>query len=393
LLVLVLAGCGGRTGSTTGAEAADSSTEPCEGAVFEYRDVCFHSFSVEAVGRYPFRYPFDLDGEPGHELIGVRDDQVKVYRFDGQGFVLAHEAETPPGVSEYPGIVAGEFDEIPGLDLIIAEAGKWAAFYHLDEDGAPTLVGQTALAGGSSVAMEQPVAIGPDTSGRWRVVGHYENAQEIPARDALALWEIQGTELVQVERLDLQSDLCNVSDCGNGDFDGDGRTDVVCTISVTCTNVSKDYKDQVVLLAQPDGTVSVAVYPEKWGQYFVTTDLDGDGITDLVDSLWYRMGDGKGGLRPATELELPPPPMLDWDLVSAGDLDGNGDIEVVIGDYTHALVFDDIVGAPQSYEMFEVNDPSLGFSSTRTAAAIDVNADKIADLPMWDSLLVSELRK
>jgi hypothetical protein len=393
--VLVLAGCGGRPEPMSGTDAADSSTDPCEGAVFEYRDVCFRAHTVAAIGsQYPAEYPFDLDGEPGDELISVVDDRVSVYRFEGDDFALVAVAEIPSNDNEASGIVVAEFDEVQGLDLIVSSAGRYAALYHLDEAGAPTLVGQTAFAGGRSGAFGGPRAVGPDASGRWRVVAEYENGQNFAAPDPLALWEVQGTELVQVERLDVQSELCEVSDCGGGDFDGDGRTDVVCTISESCSNIQNEYQDQVVLLAQADGTVSAAVYPEKWVQSFVTTDLDGDGITDLVDYRWYRMGDGAGGLGPATRIELPSHTSSGWSLLSAGDLDGNGDVEVVIAEHTRALVFDDIVGGPQTFEMFEVSDASLAFKSAWPKAAVDVNADGIVDLRMQDrTILVSELSK
>ncbi len=191
----------------TGTDAADSSANPCEGAVFEYRDVCFHAHVVAPIGDwYPAEYPFDVDGEPGDELVGANEDGVSVYRFDGEeGFVLVGAADTPSEASLSSGVVAGEFDEIPGLDLIVSERGQNAAFYHL-EDGAPTLLGVTKLGGGSE-AFAGPVAVGPDASGRWRVVAHYDDGGEISGQDPLALWEVQGTTLVQVERLDLPSEL------------------------------------------------------------------------------------------------------------------------------------------------------------------------------------------
>jgi hypothetical protein len=387
-LVVVLAGCNGPAGTGSG-------TEACAG-VFQYHGVCFHAHAVEPMG---YRHPLQLDGEPGHELVSVAiNERVAVHRFDGKDFVLVGEAEAPATVIAFLDVIAGEFDELPGRDLVVSEHGEWAALYHLDEHGAPTLAGQTAFAGNNSEAMGEPVAVGPDANGRWRIVAHHENGQESASPDPLSLWEVQGTTFVEVERIDLPTGACELYACASGKFNGDGRTDAVCTIEDVCSNdPPKNYVVNVVLLAQPDGTVATTAYPSTVGGAFAT-DLDGDGITDLagdgaLDTVWYLLGDGTGGLEPVTWLDLPAPPTLDWDIVSVGDLDGNGDAEMILGDHSHALVFDDVVGAPEIYEPFEVNDRGLDFGIYMDVT-MDVNADNIVDLPMYDRmLLVSELRQ
>jgi hypothetical protein len=392
--MFLLAACNGQPDTTT-TQGDETSADPCEQPAFEYRDVCFIPHSVEAMG---YDHPLELDGEPGHELVGVGDEHVTIYRFDGEGFALIGEAEAPPALDLMPDhVIAAELDEVPGLDLVVSERGEWAALYHLDQDAAPTLVGQTMFNAPSNRAFEAPVAIGPDASGRWRVLARFEDANASELLDPLALWEVQGSSFVEVERLALASGACEIVGCAGGEFNGDGRNDAVCTLDDVCpSDQPGNSLVTVVLLAQADGSVTTMEYPMVEGADFVT-DLDGDGITDLVgtsvmNTLWYLLGDGTGGLDPATSIDLPAAPSLGWSLSSIGDLDGNGDLELVLGDDLHALVFEDVVAAPQTYEMVEVN--GLEFQASGVDVPIDVNGDHIVDLPMRGrTLLVSQLRQ
>ncbi|NJK31449.1 MAG: hypothetical protein HC927_02965 [Deltaproteobacteria bacterium] len=137
---MLVLGCNGRMADddTSGADSPDSG-ELCEGAALEFHGVCFRAYSVAAMG---YEHPLDLDGQPGHELVGLDDAKVSVHRFEGGGFVLVGEAALPGEASSTADVLAGEFDDVPGLDLIVAEEGVWAALYHLDGAGAPTLAWQ-----------------------------------------------------------------------------------------------------------------------------------------------------------------------------------------------------------------------------------------------------------
>jgi hypothetical protein len=388
----MLAGCNGPPGTTAG---ADSSKEACEGAALEYRGVCFHTHSVEAMG---WEHPLELDGKPGHELVGISDERVTVHRFDGDGFfALVGKAAVPADSIGPADAITGEFDEISGLDLVVTASGQWAALYHLDDEGAPTLAGQR-LFDSNTRAFERPVAVGPDASGRWRIVAHFDTTGVFYSSDPLALWEVQGNTFVEVERLDLETGACEIYMCAGGEFDGDGRIDAVCTLEDVCPNEPPENDVvHVILLAQADGTVTTAMYPTHDVLSSIAADLDGDHITDLVgdgglDTIWYRLGDGTGGLGPVTWVDPLGSAKSHWSLVSVGDLDGDGGAEVLLGDHLQALVFDDAVGAPQASERFEMND-GLEFTSWMPVP-IDVNADNIVDLPMRERiLLVSELRQ
>jgi hypothetical protein len=410
VLAFILVGCNGRpvametsddggtaTNSDSGDTGTDTSADTCEGAALEYHGVCFFPHSVEAMGH---DHPLDLDGEPGHELVGVDDGKVSVHKWNGDGFDLVGEADLPgedeDAWSLNPNVVAGEFDEAQGLDLVVSEQGEWAALYHLDGSGAPTLSGTTMMQSPalSDRGFTSPVAVGPDDQGRWRVVAHRDD--EVPElTDRLALWEVQGTLFVD-ERLDLPTDACELGSCTGGDLNADGRQDAVCTLMDYCSDPSPEEDIvHVVLLAQADGSVTTAAYPTKdVDTSAIEVDLDADGRVDLLGwtAGWYRLADGEGGLGPVVRIEKPEKMDTGWKVVSVGDVDGNAAGEVVLGDAGHALVFPDPVALPDSYETFQLGVDGLDFKNTGVAGPIDVNGDGVVDLPMRDRiLLVSEV--
>jgi hypothetical protein len=404
VLAFILVGCNGRpvametsddSNATTSADSGDTGTDTsadtCEGAALEYHGVCFFPHSVEAMGH---DHPLDLDGEPGHELVGVDDGKVSVHKWNGDGFDLVGEADLPGEVASpaNTGVVAGEFDDEPGLDLIIAESGEWAALCHLTENDAPGFVAATVIAGGSGLS--GPIAVGPDGNGRWRVVAHYDNGEEYVGSQPLGLWEVESGALVS-ERLELPTEACSFQGCAGADFNGDGRQDAVCTLEDVCPN---DPPEQdivhVVLLAQGDGSVAAMAYPTAIGGRGEPNDLDADGDLDLLgkwggNRLWYRPGVGSG-LGDSALLDLIEPAASSWNLVSIGDLDGDSDIEVIFGAQRTVLVFENVLTAPDE-QLLEVNDDNLEFLP-RAAKPLDVNGDGVPDLPMAPSaLLISEV--
>lgn len=386
----LLVACNGRPVGETDTKGDVGDGDPCEGAALEYANVCFFPHSVAAMG---YEHPLELDGEPGHELVGLEDGKVSVHKWNGSGFDLVGDAETPPKVSSPLRVVSGEFDDEPGLDLIVSETGEWATLYHLDSAGRPTLVHTTSFSVPETThPFEASVAVGPDAQGRWRVVAHFNDVGEWAARDRLALWEVQGTTLVD-ERLDLPTDACELGGCIAGDFNGDGRQDAVCTILDYCSDPSAETEIiHVVLLAQADGSVTVDAYPTSVGPgSMMEGDLNGDAMADLVGrvELIYRLADGGGGLEPGVVGELPPAPDIRWRAVSLGDVDGDTDGELVLGERNDMLVVQDYLGDATTHERRTVEQFEFGASVGRP---VDVNGDGVVELPvLGDVLLVSEI--
>lgn len=407
-MLLVLSGCRTRTGvgdsggssesQSESAESEESESESetgedvCPDAALVYGAVCFTPFPAPGNGRWPL----ELDGEPGDELLMLEDDVVAVHKWNGSGFTKLGESPTPesePNPSLY--VAAGEFDDTPGQDLVVVASGEWVTLHHMAE-GVPEAVDTTVLTGSANGprGLAFATAIGPDDNGRWRLVGHYHDAEPDPPtnQDRIGIWEVSGTKLVD-QRLDLDTDACELNWCRGGDFNGDGRRDAVCLLDDVCSDgvPTEEQQTYALVLAQGDGSVSVSLHAvgEPTRSPFVG-DIDGDGADDLVSGPVYWLG-GADGFQPrASALQVPEPPGPFWYTAAVGDLTGNQTAGVVLAGNaagSDGLILEELVGGVDVFE-FSIDPLLLPISYSPPP---DLNADGIMDLPLGSGeILVSE---
>ena len=80
-------------------------------------------------------------------------------------------------------------------------------------------------------------------------------------------------------------------------------------------------------------------------------DLNGDGLTDILVGTTYQtqsrlyLGTGKGAFRDVTATHLPATPLSVGDL-EFGDVDDDGDLDVVLADWGRATTWSTRVAAP-----------------------------------------------
>jgi astacin (peptidase family M12A)/FG-GAP repeat protein len=189
--------------------------------------------------------------------------------------------------------------------------------------------------------------------------GYFAKSPELSIEDVNALWHMYGPKLGTNE----QGDELGASTAA-GDFDGDGYDDLAVGAPGEAPGIPQKtgvvfvykgtYEGLVpwALLAESDfAGVTLSDY-DDFGQSLAATDLDGDGIADLVvgapgskglhtvaaGALYVYHGDSTYGLAPLTaydmaSLLLGTPAAGDrfGAAIATGDVDGDGHRDVVVG--------------------------------------------------------------
>ncbi len=251
----------------------------------------------------------DMDGDGDLDLLALRETSTgDLYLNDGSG-VFRHDASRPlPRV--HPDLMAVlDLDADGASELVLgydpAVPARRGSLWRNDGTGRLRLELTSTVFGG------RPAPIDVDGDGDPDVLS---DAQ-------LLAWNDGGSRMARGAVALPHRPLRPIF----GDFDGDGDADLLASGDRMLWNDG----DGRFLVAPP------TAHPDS-GQFLWTAglgDLDGDGIDDalmaLTSTVELWLGDGRGGFRRAPSTHLPPG-LTAVRRIRVGDADGDGDLDAVL---------------------------------------------------------------
>jgi len=260
----------------------------------------------------------DMDGDGDLDvLLGNYGSPSLVLLNAGDGTFLT-SIELPGGSSDTSSIAAADVDGDGDLDVLLGNYGSPSLVLLNAGDG--TLLMSIELPGGSASTNSIAAA---DVDGD----GDLDVLLGINASPSLVLLNVgDGTFLTSIELPGGSSDTSSIA---AADVDGDGDLDVL---------VGNNDRPSVVLLNAGDGTfpTSITLPGRSFGTSSIAAaDVDGDGDLDVLlgkylgGSSLVLLNAGDGTF--PTSIELPGSSAGGTKSIAAADADGDGDLDVLLG--------------------------------------------------------------
>jgi hypothetical protein len=320
----------------------------------------------------------DVDGDGDLDLVTGNDGQSRLYLNDGAGHLTDATDRLPEGTYSTRSIVLGDVDRDGDLDLVVGNAYNQRDRLYLN-DGSGFFTDASAQLPSISDPTTSLVLGDVDGDGdNDLVVGNYRAQKRLYLNDGAGRFS-DGTAQLPV-------DVYSTNSLALGDVDGDGDLDLVLGNSGLCGTYNQwqfydhcfESQDRLYLNDGhghfTDATWLLPTDRDDTAQLLLQ-DVDGDGDLDLVianygSPMRLYENDGAGYFSDATS-HLPPQAMCDQG-IALGDLDGDGTPDLVWrqpDDRTGFLYSQGFFFSGQY--RFALNDGSGHFTSTAWQPAHD----------------------
>ena len=257
----------------------------------------------------------DIDGDNDLDIVVANDGQANiVYLNDGSGSFPPIGANLSAATNDSRGIALGDIDGDNDLDIVVANDGANRVYLN---DGSGSFTGRDLS---TDMNNSRSIALG-DIDG--------DNDLDIVVANFGATRVYENDGRGSFTGRDLDSTATNNSQgIALGDLDGDGDLDVV---------VANFIQEDIVHLNDGRGSFTGRPLSTETGtsQGIALGDLDGDGDLDLVVAIGGDYGyenrvytnDGRGSFA-GSDLEMGVE--RPSNSVALGDLDGDGDLDIVL---------------------------------------------------------------
>ncbi len=279
----------------------------------------------------------DLDGDGAPELIvGDFDGPMRVWGNDGSGVYA--DLTTLPGTGVAGDLSPADFDGDGDVDLICAVASNGIGIRYFRNDGSNQFVDDTNAAFGGTLPSMNLGLLDADLDGDMDVIAR-DGGQASPSGMRVFINDGTGTFTEESDiRLPAIGPVAVAF--APAEVNGDAFLDLVVVGSFSPYTVSTWINDGTGFFT--DSGVSLPVgAPRASGLSFDAYDLDGDGASELLFGfthpssqiiVWRNDGTGQ-----FTDVSAAMPATPGASHVASGDLDGDGDADLLLGPTNYLL--------------------------------------------------------
>ena len=260
----------------------------------------------------------DFNGDGISDVAVAEFDRVVIYLHDGASRLERQEAILPIEDAQYATeILTADFDGDDALDIAVGQRFVNRLDVFLGDGDGGFVIEQTLEDLETSPSLGTVVDFDRDGNldmifGSGLVLLGDGTGRFVPSARLI----LPGFEGIQV-----------------ADFDGNGYSDVILH------SVDQDFLFPV--LADATGALDIGLVPlPELASLFakcVVRDFDEDGFLDIATTEWILLGDGSGGFgAPYT-----PPALEGNEAVGAADFNGDGHVDLLVGDFGRRVLFGD----------------------------------------------------